>query len=264
MITEDILRRVFERFGEVEDISIKKYMIKKLNRHSGYGFVYYYDRNCAELCIQHLKNNEIDGILFDCSISHSMSKGDNQSTEINLRESALEAMSQPLAASIPSPLHSVSPYYSNNNSYVSRDTPIISIPQMNSSVPSQMSPSNIYTQNRSYPPAQTGFNTSHPSMYTGMPPPPPPMMYSAPMQSMQRVPYPLDMQGMQVPPGWTIQQPYVSSSPTYWYNTSTSSSPHSVNTPLSLHSGRAQSKPSPTNNQQSYSRGNVQGQLPPF
>jgi len=79
LVTEQTLRALFGRYGEVVDVSIKKSVIDKdINRQSGYGFVHYSINpdgvQAAVVAAQNLHDTTIDDVNYKTSISHSLNK----------------------------------------------------------------------------------------------------------------------------------------------------------------------------------------------
>ncbi len=71
LVNEAILREVFNHFGKVADVTVKKHVINpQLQQQSGYGFVYYYAQEDACRAVLSLKHNSMADITFDCTISH--------------------------------------------------------------------------------------------------------------------------------------------------------------------------------------------------
>lgn len=64
---------IFEPFGPVKDVSIKRYSFNKLNQHSGYGFIYFYRKEDAERAIDTINERVVHGIYFDLQFSNTYS-----------------------------------------------------------------------------------------------------------------------------------------------------------------------------------------------
>lgn len=60
---------IFEPFGPVKDVSIKRYSFNKLNQHSGYGFIYFYRKEDADRAINTIHERVVNGIYFDLEFS---------------------------------------------------------------------------------------------------------------------------------------------------------------------------------------------------
>lgn len=79
IVTESFLRLVFERFGQVVDVSIKKlHVSKETGQQSGYGFVHYsLDETgiaSAIRAVTEMNERNVESIFFRCSYSHGLSK----------------------------------------------------------------------------------------------------------------------------------------------------------------------------------------------
>lgn len=79
LVTEESLRVLFNRFGLVSDVSIKKSMIdQEMGRQSGYGFVYFSIHNdgvrAAVEAAQALTDTTIDEVNYKCSLAHNLMK----------------------------------------------------------------------------------------------------------------------------------------------------------------------------------------------
>lgn len=77
VITEDLLLGVFQTFGDVQDIIVKKYEIDHFHGwQRGYGFVHYSADEegiaSAMACVQALPDTDLDGVHFKCSVSHKL------------------------------------------------------------------------------------------------------------------------------------------------------------------------------------------------
>jgi hypothetical protein len=76
-ITEEKLRLIFERFGEIVDVTINRVECNQESFvHSGYGFIHYplneAGINSALLAIETLNDHIIDSIVFKCTMSHGL------------------------------------------------------------------------------------------------------------------------------------------------------------------------------------------------
>jgi hypothetical protein len=71
VINEEYLERNFQMYGEIEDVTVKQHSLTRSPpKQSGYGFVYFMDVDSALRAIESLKGVELEGILYDCSLSH--------------------------------------------------------------------------------------------------------------------------------------------------------------------------------------------------
>lgn len=78
-IDEEVLRAVFETFGEVVDITIKKYDFDPINGNQrGYGFIHFPSTDegieAALGCTEELRNTLIGEARYKCDVSHKLMK----------------------------------------------------------------------------------------------------------------------------------------------------------------------------------------------
>jgi RNA recognition motif-containing protein len=77
LITEEILREVFGKYGPIHDITIKKFEVdQKAQVQRGYGFVHFPASeegvNAALKCVDALKDKIVDNIHYKCDVSHKL------------------------------------------------------------------------------------------------------------------------------------------------------------------------------------------------
>jgi hypothetical protein len=77
VVTENTLRQVFERFGEVVDVVIKKLVTnQKAKAITGYGFIHYAmtvdGLNAAKYASWSMRENTVDNIIYRCTVSHGL------------------------------------------------------------------------------------------------------------------------------------------------------------------------------------------------
>lgn len=71
LVTEDILDTIFSRFGELADVTVKKHVrTTEPPSQSGYGFVYFIQRDAALRSLYVMKHTHLDGVTYDCSLSY--------------------------------------------------------------------------------------------------------------------------------------------------------------------------------------------------
>lgn len=94
IVTEAFLRHIFETFGEVLDVSIKKLHVNKDNgQQSGYGFIHYalddLGVSAAVRAVDSVNESTIESIYFRCSVSHGLTRfiRDREMTAPHLFES---------------------------------------------------------------------------------------------------------------------------------------------------------------------------------
>ncbi len=78
-IDEEVLRTVFEAFGEVVDITIKKFDFDAINQSQrGYGFIHFPSNDAgieaALRCTEELRNTLVGDSRFKCDVSHKLMK----------------------------------------------------------------------------------------------------------------------------------------------------------------------------------------------
>jgi hypothetical protein len=78
-IDEEVLRSVFQQFGEVVDITIKKYDFDPANQSQrGYGFIHYPSTDegieAALRCTEELRNTLLGEARYKCDVSHKLMK----------------------------------------------------------------------------------------------------------------------------------------------------------------------------------------------
>lgn len=70
-VTEEHLRKIFEKYGHIADVTVKKHMcVADSAMQSGYGFVYYSNGDNAVIAVQEMKSVVVDNISYDCSLSY--------------------------------------------------------------------------------------------------------------------------------------------------------------------------------------------------
>jgi hypothetical protein len=77
VVTENTLRQVFERFGEVVDVVIKKLVTnQKAKAITGYGFIHYAmtveGLNAAKYASWSMRETTVDNIIYRCTVSHGL------------------------------------------------------------------------------------------------------------------------------------------------------------------------------------------------
>lgn len=87
-VTEEILRGIFEKYGEIADVTVKKHMCNTdSGMQSGYGFVYYLNGDNAVTVVQEMKSMVVDTVTYDCSLSYKsellLSGGSNSSVAVS-------------------------------------------------------------------------------------------------------------------------------------------------------------------------------------
>ena len=71
LVTEEKLRAIFETYGEISDVIVKRHtMTQDPPKQNGYGFVYFVVKESAERAVEHLNNQTVDNIRFECELSH--------------------------------------------------------------------------------------------------------------------------------------------------------------------------------------------------
>lgn len=71
LLSEDILDRLFSRFGEVADVTVKKHsrILEPQSFQSGYAFVYFYETSPAIEAAERFKNTVVADVHFETSLS---------------------------------------------------------------------------------------------------------------------------------------------------------------------------------------------------
>lgn len=70
-INEELLDSIFGSFGEVADITLKKYVRDgETLVQSGYGFIYYFQAEAAKAATAAIKKRLINGVTYDSSLSY--------------------------------------------------------------------------------------------------------------------------------------------------------------------------------------------------
>lgn len=75
IINEEVLDSIFSVYGEVADITIKRY-IRDLDGQvqSGYGFIFFLNSNAASTAVKKIKKVLIQGVTYDSSLSYRSEK----------------------------------------------------------------------------------------------------------------------------------------------------------------------------------------------
>lgn len=75
VINEEVLDSIFSSFGEVADITIKRYVHDTTGQvQSGYGFVFFYDSSAAAAAVKRIRKVLIHGVTYDSSLSYRSEK----------------------------------------------------------------------------------------------------------------------------------------------------------------------------------------------
>jgi RNA recognition motif-containing protein len=71
LLCEDVLDRLFSRFGEVADVTVKKHsrVLEPQPFQSGYAFIYYYEAAPAIEAAERFKNTAVADVHFETSLS---------------------------------------------------------------------------------------------------------------------------------------------------------------------------------------------------
>jgi RNA recognition motif-containing protein len=76
LVTEATLRGIFSRFGEIQDISIKKTLFNQKGEQTGYGFIHYplteQGLSAAINASKVISQLFVDNVLYDCCLTHSL------------------------------------------------------------------------------------------------------------------------------------------------------------------------------------------------
>jgi RNA recognition motif-containing protein len=76
LVTEATLRAIFSRFGEIQDISIKKTLFNQKGEQTGYGFIHYplteTGLSAAINASKVISQLFVDNVLYDCCLTHSL------------------------------------------------------------------------------------------------------------------------------------------------------------------------------------------------
>eukprot|EP01033_Poteriospumella_lacustris_P003404 gene3404-2517_t len=114
-ITEEILDNVFSQYGEVEDCTIKHYAVAAdTGKHSGYGFVYFEEASAALKAIETINgelHGHVQGIIFDCHMSHDSARRMSQSASTSSVDSIENLKQLSLRTDSSSSLSAPSPRY---------------------------------------------------------------------------------------------------------------------------------------------------------
>jgi cold-inducible RNA-binding protein len=107
MVTEATIRAIFEEFGEIQDVCIKKTVFNEKTGQNGYGFVHYpLTASGVSAAIQAsfiICQLHIDGVLYDCSFTHSFERflGDGGFEMLKQRSSGSVLSCFPTMAPLP-------------------------------------------------------------------------------------------------------------------------------------------------------------------
>jgi hypothetical protein len=71
LVTEEILEAIFQPYGEIGDITVKKHLrTTEPPAQSGYAFIYYYSITSAVNAVKDLKKISIETVNYECSLSY--------------------------------------------------------------------------------------------------------------------------------------------------------------------------------------------------
>jgi RNA recognition motif-containing protein len=107
MVTEATIRAIFEEFGEIQDVCIKKTVFNEKTGQNGYGFVHYpLTASGVSAAIQAsfiICQLHIEDVLYDCSFTHSFERflGDGGFEMLKLRSSGSVLSCFPTMAPLP-------------------------------------------------------------------------------------------------------------------------------------------------------------------
>jgi hypothetical protein len=109
------LDNVFSQYGEVEDCTIKHYAVAAdTGKHSGYGFVYFEEASAALKAIETINgelHGHVQGIIFDCHMSHDSARRMSQSASTSSVDSIENLKQLSLRTDSSSSLSAPSPRY---------------------------------------------------------------------------------------------------------------------------------------------------------
>lgn len=74
-VDSDVLRREFERFGEIEEATVVR--DRETGRSKGFGFVTFVDENCAQQAISEMNGKEIDGRVVKVDFAQTRPKAED-------------------------------------------------------------------------------------------------------------------------------------------------------------------------------------------
>lgn len=95
-VTEERFRSLFEKYGEITDVTVKKHMrTADPVSQSGYGFVYFLHGESGVQAIQDMKSTTIDEIHYECSLSYK--------SELMLNIGSTSSASTPIASASSTP-----------------------------------------------------------------------------------------------------------------------------------------------------------------
>lgn len=95
IFTEVRMREVFQEYGEVTDVIIKRHLMDAKGQ-KGYGFVYFATEQQAENAISDLQQKLVDGYKFECALSQKPDRSSKSKSKTNS-------------------FHSTNPFSSDNN-----------------------------------------------------------------------------------------------------------------------------------------------------
>ena len=117
-ITEEDFHKVFDKFGCVQDVSIKESSVdKRLGRQSGYGFVHFSCDSegieCAIRAVSEVDNSTFDGVTYNVELSKNLLKQFNDLQKVQLSNKDKELH-------VPMTMASLEDHMSNNFNMTSK------------------------------------------------------------------------------------------------------------------------------------------------
>lgn len=99
-VTEERLRSIFEKFGDIADVTVKKHMRTASDPviQSGYAFLYFLDGEAGVQAVQEMKSCTVDDIHYECSLSYKSEMAINGGSSSAASTPNVSASNTPTAA----------------------------------------------------------------------------------------------------------------------------------------------------------------------
>lgn len=83
-VTEELLDIIFSSYGEVADCVVRRCVCDQATEtQNGYGFVYFHSLEVAKNAVAAIQKTTINGVFFDCDISHRSGCTNNSTSKAN-------------------------------------------------------------------------------------------------------------------------------------------------------------------------------------
>eukprot|EP01033_Poteriospumella_lacustris_P004927 gene4927-3526_t len=99
-VTEERLRSIFEKYGEIADVTVKKHMRTASDPviQSGYAFLYFLGGESGVQAVQEMKSCTVDDIHYECSLSYKSEMAINAGSSSTATTPNVSASNTPTAA----------------------------------------------------------------------------------------------------------------------------------------------------------------------